>query len=317
MNLSIVIPNYNGEEILKKNLPFVYESVKNYKKGKVEIIIPDDPSTDKSAEVIQEFIKSLNNKNITGKTISNKDKNNAGFSKNVNRGVGLASGDILILLNTDVRPRPDFLEYLLSHFTDPNIFAVGCMDESIEGEKKVLRGRGIGKWIKGFLIHSKGNIDQKNTLWVSGGSGAFRKSIWDQIGGLDELYNPFYWEDIDLSYRALKSGYNINFENRSIVTHEHNKGAIKSAFKNSVITKIAYRNQFIFVWLNISDPKLLISHIVWLPFHLVNALLHGDLNLIYGFINAFKKINEVLKKRKKYSKLFTKSDNEILAKFTM
>jgi glycosyltransferase involved in cell wall biosynthesis len=85
MNLSIIIPNYNGEKLLQKNLPKVLEAVKLHK-GNVEIIIPDDPSTDNSRKVIKKFIDSIYSKNIVGKTIENRSKKEAGFSKNVNRG---------------------------------------------------------------------------------------------------------------------------------------------------------------------------------------------------------------------------------------
>ncbi len=291
------------------------ESVKNYKKGKVEIIIPDDPSTDNSAKVIKDFINSIKEKNIIGKTISNIDPDKSGFSKNVTRAVKIASGDILILLNSDVTPHKDFLTSLLPHFKDKHVFAVGCMDESIERDQKVLRGRGIGCWKRGFLVHSIGNLDKNNTLWASGGSSAFNKKIWDQIGGLEELYNPFYWEDIDLSYRALKSGFTIMFEKSSVVVHEHAKGSIQTMFDSEKIKKIAYRNQFIFVWLNITDPKLLLSHIAWLPYHLLTALLRMDWPFYYGFFTAVQKLNEVLKKRKKYGKKFIKTDKEILQNF--
>ena len=80
MNISIIIPNYNGAEILKKNLPKVLESVKNYKNGKVEIIIPDDPSTDNSKQVIAAFIAGIKEKHVIGKTISNTVKKEGGFS---------------------------------------------------------------------------------------------------------------------------------------------------------------------------------------------------------------------------------------------
>lgn len=315
MNLSIIIPNYNGQDLLKKNLPLVLKSVKNYKGGKVEIIIPDDPSTDNSKEVIEDFIGNIIQKNIIGKTITNNDKNEAGFSKNVNRGLSLATGDILILLNSDVAPYENFLDAMLPHFTDPNVFAVGCMDESIENGQKILRGRGIGKWERGFLLHSRGNPDKNTTLWASGGSSAFRQTIWEKIGGLDELYNPFYWEDNDLSYRALKAGYKIIFEKKSVVIHEHEKGAIKKTTDDSQIKKTAYRNQFYFVWLNITDKNFLLSHIIWLPYHLLTSLLRKDWYFFPGFFLAFVKINEVLKKRKKYTKLFIKTDKEILEKF--
>ena len=138
MNLSIIIPNLNGEDLLKKNLPLVYESVKNYKDGTIEIIITDDASTDNSPKIINDFINKITNKNMKGIQVLNKDKNQRGFSKNVNRGFKLAGGDIVILLNSDVVPHKDFLDSLMPHFNDENVFAVACMDESLEGDKKVL-----------------------------------------------------------------------------------------------------------------------------------------------------------------------------------
>jgi GT2 family glycosyltransferase len=311
MNISIVIPNYNGEKLLRKNLPSVLEAVREYKNGKVEIIIPDDPSTDKSAKIINEFIQFVREKNISVKTVSNKNRNEAGFSKNIHRGVSLATGDILILINSDVRPHRDFLAPLLSHFADPKTFAVACMDESREHGQTVLRGRGIGCWQKGFLMHGEGKLDKQNTLWASGGSSAFRKSIWDKLRGFDILYNPFYWEDIDLSYRALKSGYNIVFEAKSVVIHEHEEGAIKNKFKPVQIQKIAYRNQFIFVWKNITDPILLFSHVFWLPYHLLNAARRKDKAFFIGFYLAFLQFSRVMKERERVKKSFIISDKKI------
>lgn len=312
MNISIIIPNYNGEKLLRKNLPSVLEAVREYKKGKVEIIIPDDPSTDKSSKVINDFIASIHDKNIVGLTISNKNKNESGFSKNIHRGVSLATGDVLIFINSDVRPHKDFLDPLLSHFVDPKTFAVGCMDESIENGSVVLRGRGVGKWQKGFLIHSAGKLDNNNTLWVSGGSSALRKSIWDKLRGFDVLYNPFYWEDIDLSYRALKAGYNVFFEQKSVVVHEHEEGAIKNKFKPFHIQKIAYRNQFIFVWKNITDRSLMISHLFWLPYHLINAARRRDKAFFVGLYLALLQFSRIMRERERAQKVFVRSDKQII-----
>lgn len=316
MNISIIIPNYNGEKLLRKNLPSVLEAVREYKEGKVEIIIPDDPSTDKSAKIINDFIEFVREKNITVRTISNKNRNEAGFSKNIHRGVSMATGDILILLNSDVRPHRDFLAPLLSHFSDPKTFAVACMDESRENGKSVLRGRGIGRFEKGFLMHREGKLDKTNTLWASGGSAAFRKSIWDKLRGFDILYNPFYWEDIDLSYRALKSGYTIIFEPKSVVIHEHEEGAIKNKFKPIQIQKIAYRNQFIFVWKNITDPIFILSHVFWLPYHLLNAARRRDKAFFVGFYFALLKFSQVIRERERAQKLFIISDKRVLKEFS-
>ncbi len=317
MNISIVMPNYNGEKILPRSLPAVLEAVENYKAGKVEIIIADDPSTDNSAQVISDFFKSIENKNIVCKTVSNKDKRESGFSKNVNRGVKLATGEILILLNSDVMPHKDFLKPLLSQFeTNPKLFAVGCMDESIENGKVVLRGRAEGSWQRGFLMHREGKLDRTNTLWVSGGSGAFRKSIWDKIGGLNELFNPFYWEDIDLSYRAQKCGYEVRFEKKSIVRHEHEEGPIKKFVSNYNKIKVVYRNQFTFVWINITDKNLFLSHIFWLPYHLIKAFIRRDKAFFWGFWHAVLRLPKIMEYKKNMRKIFVKMDKEILGQFS-
>ena len=83
MNISIIIPNYNGEKILTKNLPHVLTAAKAYKKGHVEIIIPNDPSTDRSKEIIAKFIDSLHGSEVVGKTVDNTRKEEPGFSKPV------------------------------------------------------------------------------------------------------------------------------------------------------------------------------------------------------------------------------------------
>jgi GT2 family glycosyltransferase len=315
LNISIIIPNYNGEKILHRNLPFVVEAAKAYTKGKIEIIIPNDPSTDKSKAVIAEFIASLKGTKILGKTVNNPKKSESGFSKNVNRGVSQASGEIIILLNSDVRPHKDFIAPLLAHFSDESVFAVGCLDESRESGKTILRGRGIGAWQRGSLIHRAGNLDKTNTLWASGGSSAFRKSIWEKLGGLDTLFNPFYWEDIDLSYRGLKSGYKVLFEPKSIVIHEHEAGAIKTKFKLKHIQKIAYRNQFFFVWKNITQSSFVSSHIMWLPYHFIKAILRRDWIFFEGFFLACLQLKNVQQSRYRASKYFVRKDSDILQEY--
>lgn len=310
MSISVVIPNYNGENLLKKNLPKVLDELKNYKDLKTEVIVVDDASLDSSVSYLESIVK----ENSSFKFYVN--KKNKGFSSTANRGVKESNGEIVLLLNTDVYPSEGFLTPLISHFKDENMFAVGCLDKSIEGEKIIERGRGLGFWKQGFLIHRRGEVDKNTTLWVSGGSGAFRKSIWDQLEGFNELYNPFYWEDIDLSYRALKSGYKIIFEPKSIVFHEHNKGAIQSKYTKEQIRTISYRNQFIFSWENATDYKLQFEHIVFLPYHLLKALLRKDLAFFKGFFSALTLLPKVIKSSFTYQKSFGIKDEDVIKKIS-
>ena len=295
--------------MLKKNLEKVYREIESYKSGKAELIVVDDGSLDGSLSFLSEFSKTHPNPHVVI------NKQNLGFAPTVNRGVEVASGDVVILLNTDVYPEEDFLAPLLKHFSNPQVFAVGCLDRSVEVQGIILRGRGLGQWKRGFLSHRRGEVDKPNTLWVSGGSSAFKKSIWEKLGGLNKLYAPFYWEDIDLSYRALKSGYQVLFEAKSVVVHEHEKGIIKNQYSDFKIKTIAYRNQFIFVWENVTDFSLFASHVLWLPYHFAKALINSDWSFYLGFFEALILLPKIIQSSLGYKKLFIKKDKQILADY--
>ncbi len=301
MKISIIIPNFNGKKLLEKNLPFIIK----HSEG-AEIIVVDDGSTDESASYVLKHFPSIE--------VIRKPKND-GFAVTVNTGVRAAKGEFIVLLNSDIIPRKHYLEPLLSHFSDSNVFGVGCMDESIEGDAVVPRGRGIGSFHRGFLMHTRGEIDRDDTLWVSGGSGMFRKSLWEKLGGMDELYSPFYWEDIDLSYRALKAGYKLVFEPKSIVEHRHSEGAIKKSFTKSAINQTAYRNQFFFVWKNITSGRFILQHVLWLPYHVLSAIFRGDRAFLKGLLYAVIKFPLVYKNRVQLKSLWTKNDEEIFQQF--
>lgn len=302
--ISIVIPNYNGEQILKKNLPEVLRLAKWQEV--VEFIIVDDNSGDNSASLIKTEYK---------KVRLIQKKHNTGFSDSVNLGIASAKGELVFLINTDIRPAIDTIPHLLPYFDDQKTFAAGCLDNSVEENKIIERGRGVGIFSKGFLTHKKGDINSNNTLWVSGGSAIYNKSIWLKLGGLDSVYDPFYWEDVDISYRALKSGYRIFFVQKARVIHDHKSGSILTNYNKETVKEIAQRNQILFVWKNISDIRYLLEHILYLIFFLLKAVIKNDQVFIKSFVMALKKLSIAIKHRNKESKLWIKTDREILVQF--
>lgn len=306
--IEVIIPNYNGFELIEKNIPKVLHVLAAY--PNIEVTIVDDGSRIEEQELLSEYIKSINKKNKIQIKLMLFQKN-LGFSSNVNRAALESTSDILVLLNTDVYPRKDFLDAVLPHFKDELLFGVGCMDESIE-DKTILRGRGIGEWKSGFILHRKGEVDRTDTFWVSGGSSAFRTDLFKLLGGFDPLYNPFYWEDIDLSYRAQKAGYKILFEPKSVVVHVHKKGSIKKHYKDDTIRSYAMRNQFTIVWKNITDIDLIFSHLLFLPLHLARAILKRDKIFLRGFFLAILRLPDIMKHRKIQKKQFILKDKDIL-----
>lgn len=304
--ITIVLPNYNGRELLEKNLPKVLKATKKWG-GQFEIIIVDDGSKDNSVAFLRKNYPQV-------RLIIH--KKNQRFGVACNNGIKAAKGEIVILLNTDVVPQGNFLEPLLDNFKDDKVFAVGCKEKSKNERGEVIfSGRALGFFKKGFLVHRRAKDQRKkNSLWSASGSAAYRKKIWQILGGFDPLFKPAYGEDLDLSYRALKSGFKVLFEPNAQVFHQH-ETTNKEALGERVIKIAAFKNQILFVWKNITDYDLLLSHFLWLPYHLVFSTISSGGLFLIGFFKACWQISDVIKSRKKAKELFKFSDREILEKY--
>lgn len=292
--VSIVIPNYNGEELLKSNLPHVLRAYKNKRNKIAEVIIVDDASTDESARLL---------KNNFSEVKMIRHTKNRGFSSTVNMGARMAKGNLIALLNTDVIPSEDFLVNALPHFNNEKTFAVSLHEKGY--------GWARGYFSDGFINHKQGK-ESKNaheTFWVNGGSGIFRRSMWMKLKGMDEkLLNPFYWEDIDLSYRAAKRGWTLLWEPKAKVIHEHE--ATMKKISQSYKRRIQERNQLIVIWKNITSPQLFRKHITGL---LKRVSRHpGYLRIVFA---ALLRIRFILKVRNVEVKEGRVSDEAIFAKF--
>jgi len=153
----------------------------------------------------------------------------------VNRGVLAAQYNIVFLLNTDVEVKEGCFNFLLPHFKDRSVFAVGANADWTLG---------IGRFINGYLDISSPKKIKKNTkeaqisFWVSGGHAAFDRRKWIELGGIDALYAPFYFEETDLCYRAWKRGYKILWEPKARVLHKHEESVIRKHFSQKYISFI-------------------------------------------------------------------------------
>ncbi len=93
------------------------------------------------------------------------------------------------------------------------------------------------------------------------------------------------------------------------------KESIKNKFDQKYINSISYRNQFIFVWKNITDPVLLASHFFWLPYHLFRAAKDMDAQFFIGFFMAMGNFGMIMKARADAKKTFVKNDQEIIKEY--
>jgi GT2 family glycosyltransferase len=299
---SILIPTFNGRDILAECLPSIAAAAAA--RGNAdEIIVLDNASSDGTSDFLQgEFphvriIPLLDNKAIFA----------------LNDGAHAAKNDFLFFLNNDMLLKPGCIDALLAPFDAPDVFAVTGKVFQPDGAVQAARRRPA--FNRGmFWYLAAGDPDAPGlTLHALGGQSVFHKEKFLALGGLDPVFSPFYHEDLDLSWRALRGGWRILFEPRAEMIH---KGAATAGriYSKQQIATIMQKNLFLFIWKNFREPALIFRHLFWLPSRLARAAATRDSIFIDGFKAALPHLREALEAGRADSN-FKLSSSDILRLF--
>lgn len=199
MKISIITTNYNTDKYLEQTI----KSVLNQKgEFELEYIITDGGSIDNSLEIIKKYNKEVKEgkwgKHITYKYISEKDK---GQSDGINKGLKMATGDIVAFLNADDLYTEGALEKVVTYFKEnPD-----CM--WLTGYCKIIDEN--GKQIKKYITEYKNRKLRKFTFeqlliedCISQPATFWRRKLLDEVGYIDESLH--YSMDQDLWARFAK-----------------------------------------------------------------------------------------------------------------
>lgn len=194
---SIIIPTYNGLDDLRACL----ESIEAHTPEPHEIIIVDNGSTDETAAFLQEWDTDEHRVKVAALT------RNLGFPAAVNRGLRLATGDYVCLLNNDTEVTPGWLGAMLDVMQDhPEAGLVGPMGDNVSGWQ-----------------HSEGRWDGGGSTEVQRLVGfclLIRRAVIDKIGGLDERFGLGNYDDDDYCLRALVAGFKCRIARAAFVHHK-------------------------------------------------------------------------------------------------
>jgi len=220
--VSIIIPTKNYHKILNKCISSILSKT-DY--NKYEIIIVDN-GTDEDNSV--EYLRSLSKYNNIKVIKCDGDFN---FSKLNNNAAKNAKGEILVLLNNDIEViKGDWLSILVSHAIRKEVGCVGAKliypNNTIQHAGVVLGLGGVaGHPYKGFPSGHLGYFSRlmitQNVEAVTGACLAVRKTIFNEVGGLNENDLKVAFNDVDFCLKVSRSGYrNIMDPNVLLFHHE-------------------------------------------------------------------------------------------------
>jgi GT2 family glycosyltransferase len=237
-SISVVIPNYNGKHLLQQNLESVVAALKN-SNALFEIIIVDDASSDSSAQFIKHIYPEI--------TLIINDVNQ-GFSVSCNKGIAIANNELILLLNTDIQLPVDYLSKQFKYFENPDTFGVmakiiGFKDGQIQDTARHVSRSGF-KIKTNKFFHLKDESFWCPTAYLSGANALVDSHKLKKMGGFDEIFSPFYGEDLDLGLRAWRLGWKCYFQPQSYCLHDHSS-TTKNYKTRNWVKAIFFRNRFV------------------------------------------------------------------------
>ncbi len=306
-NISVAIPNWNGEDIVAQCLNSVQAAYEYAGLPKpYDIVIVDDHSTDGSAALIRREFPNVN-------LIVPGEK--GGFGKTANRAVLECSQDYVLLLNNDVLLEKDFFVHWQRHFDQADMFALASW--MLRWDRKTVdSGRRIGVWDKGLVRHwvVENRGQAAPSLYACGGASIYDRRKFETIGGFDSLFRPMYTEDLDLSYVAWKRGWKTMYEPRCVVYHRNSYSSEKAYTQRRKYLNDT-KNHYLFIWKNITDPVLFQQHLAWLPLRVAAAPFQGRRLLTIAFAVALRQLGEAKQRREEMKHLEKISDRAIFELF--
>lgn len=307
---TLIVLNWDGKHLLEEFLPSVVEAVRRDGRDH-EIMVVDNGSRDDSVA----FLKA---RHPQVKVVELGE--NRRFTGGNNAGVQAAAGEVVVLLNNDMEVDPGFLRPLLDGFRDDNVFAVSSqVFFQNKSQRREETGATRSRWLQGFPepYHDEIPPEQIGTclpvFWAGGGSSAFDRRKFLALGGLDSLYDPFYLEDVDLSYQAWKRGWKSLLATDSVVVHKH-RGTNRRKFGDNFVDNTIRKNQYLFVWKSITDAGWILQHFFFLP--LTQARFMAQTNVCFelrAFFRALLQFPEALYKRYRWRAWCRRSDASIFA----
>lgn len=194
-SISLLIPAYNEEKRIAKTIDSILEQ--NYPKKKLEIIVIDDASTDRTADVAREYAKKYPNIRL----LRHKKNRKKAFA--LNTGLRHVNTDMIGFLDSDSVLERNSLRNMVGYLSDPK---TGGVIANIQPKSSVTFSQKIQKieYVISALLRKL--LTFLNSLYITPAFALYRTSVIKKLGGWDEKNLA---EDLEMGLRLKDNNYRI------------------------------------------------------------------------------------------------------------
>ncbi|MBD3413592.1 MAG: glycosyltransferase [Candidatus Aminicenantes bacterium] len=269
-DLSVILVNYNGKDIIERCLDSILENVQEINH---EVIVVDNHSTDGSEALIQNNYSQI-------RLLCNSD--NLGFSKANNQGIKASQGHYILILNTDTYVPSHSIKALLKLMKqNSEVGAVGPALLRGEQDYQISFGGKVSFFSecakKLFLNHYyrlklRKDLSERDVTWLSGACLMTRRDILESVGMFDERFF-LYFEDIDLCMRIKEQGWRLVYFPAAKIFH---RGGASTEL-NKLDSRYHYRKSQIYFYSKHSSSLSCVFLKLYLSVHFVLGVFQGIL----------------------------------------
>jgi GT2 family glycosyltransferase len=289
--VSIVIPSLDDLDLFDLHLPGLLGELRERDAGD-EVVVVDDTGRDVLAEPLRARWPEVR---VVAQPA------NSGFARALTAGVRAASKELVFALNADVHVRPGFLEPLVACLEAEDVWAavprilLGGREERVESWAFLRLHEGLVELDQPALRDGTQSSAPAPVTFAVGGACLFRRADF-LATGYDPLFEPFYWEDIDWSWRGWRLGKRVVYEPASAVEHQH-RGTIGRRVAPDFVRAIIERNRLLFAWKHLDEPELLRRHLAALYGGALDAYLEDRRDELVWLVLALDHLHAALAAR--------------------
>ena len=246
--ISVVVPAYGGVDLLRRNLPLILTELDAYREASgepTELIVVDDGSPE---PLHLELAEPFPHVRFLARSV------NGGFAVAANEGVRAAQHPLVFLMNSDVSVHAGFLAPLVEELRAAGgleRFAVTpCV--RLDGEVRRIESFVALDRDGGRVTLRQPGLDEAGSVpteavdvdFPLGGAMLVWRARFEELGGFDRSFAPFYLEDADLGLRARRFGWRTRYVPASVVDHHH-RGTIGTHVTERCVRAAIERNRWL------------------------------------------------------------------------